>query len=99
VIKNPNISGSFCYDQDIQPGDGFLGLNICHDMNKFELVSTLIDLTNGRFSGKRKRISELVKACRFDAGQWLALETDGEVMMAKNIEFSILPCAISIAGN
>ena len=99
VIKNPNISGSFCYDQLILPGDGLLGLNYCHDMNKRELVATLMDLSKGKFSGKKKRISEWVKQCKIDTEELLALETDGEVMLAKNIDFSIIPGAISIAGN
>jgi diacylglycerol kinase (ATP) len=99
VVKNPNISGSFCYDQAILPGDGWLGLNYCHDMNHRELVSTLMDLSKEKFSGKKKRVSELVKQCKIETGEMLALETDGEVMLAKNIFFSIIPGAISIAGN
>ena len=98
IIKNPNISGSFCYDQDILPDDGLLGLNYCHDMNKRELVATLTDLSKGKFSGKKKRVSVLVKECKISTWEHLALETDGEVMLARNIDFSIIPGAINLAG-
>jgi diacylglycerol kinase family enzyme len=99
VVKNPNISGSFRYDQEILPGDGFLGLHFCHDMNKRELVATLMDLSNGRFSGREKRVSARVRACRIESKEMLALEADGEVVQARNIDFSLLPGAIRIAGD
>ncbi|MBP6978618.1 MAG: diacylglycerol kinase family protein [Bacteroidales bacterium] len=99
VVKNPNISGNFRYDQKILPDDGYLGLNYCHDMNKIELLRTLMDLFKGRFSGKRKRVSALVRQVKVDSPNFLALEVDGEVLLAKNIEFSILPGAIRLAGN
>ena len=98
VVKNPNISGSFKYDQKISTNDGYLGLNYFYDMTKAGLLRTLYDLSRGKFSGKPKRISVLTKRIKITADDYLALETDGEVQYAKDIEFSIIPGAIHVLG-
>ena len=99
VVKNPNISGSFKYDQKIEPDDGMLGLNYCYNMNLFELLQVLIDLQKGKFSVKPKRISLFVKNIKIESDNFIALETDGEVVYAKNIKFSIIPKAIKVLEN
>jgi diacylglycerol kinase family enzyme len=68
-------------------------------MNLFELLKVLSDLTKGRFSGKPKRFSSLVKSLKVESEEFLPLETDGEVVMAKNMEFSIIPKAIKVIDN
>lgn len=98
VVKNPNISGNFKYDQKPAPDDGMLGLNYCHDMNLFELLKVLNDLKNGRFSGKPKRISTLINNMKIKTDKFIALETDGEVEVARDIEFTLIPKAIHVLG-
>lgn len=98
VVKNPNISGSFKYDQKIEPDDGMLGLNYCYDMNFMELLKVLIDLQKGKFSGKPKRISTLINAIRIVTDKPIALETDGEVEVARDIMYELIPKAISVLG-
>jgi len=99
IVKNPNISGSFKYDQIIQPDDGMLGLNYCHNMNFIELLKTLLDLHNGKFSGRPKRVSTLIINMRIESTKFLALETDGEVELASDIEFSLIPKAMRVLGS
>jgi len=98
VVKNPNISGSFKYDQKICMSDGYLGLNYFYDMNKAGLLRTMYDLSKGKFSGKPKRVSVLTRQINITAEDHLALETDGEVQYANDIEFSIIPGAIQVLG-
>jgi len=98
VVKNPNISGSFKYDQKTAPDDGMLGLNYCHDMNLFELLKVLFDLKNGSFSGKPKRISTMINNLKIRSDKFIALETDGEIEVAKDIEFALIPKAINVLG-
>ncbi len=99
VLKNPHVSGDFKYDQPIQQDDGWLGLNYCASMNRFELLKTLADLSKGRFSGQPKRCSEFVKNLEIETQVPAPLETDGEVFLAKNIRFSVLPKAIHLLGH
>lgn len=98
VVKNPNISGSFKYDQKISINDGYLGLNYFYDLSKPELLKALYDLSKGRFSGKSKRCSVLTTSVKINSNEPLALETDGEVTFANDIEFSIIPAAIQVLG-
>lgn len=98
VVKNPNISGNFKYDQKPEPDDAMLGLNYCHDMSLFELLKVLNDLRNGRFSGKAKRVSTMINNLKIKTDEFIALETDGEVEVAWDIEFSLLPKAIHVLG-
>ncbi len=98
MIKVPFVSGSFRYDQVINKDDGLLGLNYCENMSRWELIKTLVDLSKGRFlkNGYTKRQSALVKELELSAKDWIALETDGEVELADNIRYSVIPKAIRV---
>ncbi|MBC3757236.1 hypothetical protein H7U19_02390 [Hyunsoonleella sp. SJ7] len=96
VIKNPNISGSFRYEQNIVFNDGFLGLNYCDDMNKFELLRTLIGLVKGRFKTNAKRKTYKLKDLKVSFNEPRPVEADGEVFVTKHCSFSVIPKAIYI---
>jgi len=98
VLKNPNVSGNLSYDQDIAPDDGLLGLNYCVNMNRFELMRVLRDLSGGTFSGKSKRHSSKVISVDVCPEHPVALEMDGEVVQAENIRFSLSSRKIKLLG-
>jgi diacylglycerol kinase (ATP) len=99
VIKNPFVSGSFHYDQIIEPNDGKLGLNYCDNMSKKELLVTLYNLGRGEFSNGIKRVSEYVDTVSLETGKPVALETDGEVFLGSQFKFSLLPGKVLTLGN
>ncbi len=98
MIKIPFVSGSFRYDQEVKKDDGLLGLNYCENMSRWELIRTLVDLSKGKFikPGYSKRQSAFVKELEISAKDWIAVETDGEVELANNIRYSIVPKAIRV---
>lgn len=96
VLKNPCVSGSFKYDQQISTQDGFLGLNYCGDISRLQLVQTLLDLSRGKFGGRKNRVSKLVQRIMIQSEKPIALETDGEVRLATEMNFSILPSSIFV---
>ena len=96
IIKSPHISGGLKFDQDINPTDGHLGLHICEDMNKMELISTFIDLMKGQFSGKKNRHSSFEKEIHFQTKKDIALELDGEIYTGSEFIFSLLPKHLKI---
>ena len=98
VLKSPHVSGNMKYDQDINPGDGRLGLNYCCDLNIPDLLKLMNDLGKGRFEGKPKRFSYYTTSLRIQTEKPVALETDGEVEVGSNFIFSILPRAITTLG-
>lgn len=101
ILKNPHISGSFRYNQEILPDDGKLGLNYCHDMNKIEVLAVMRDLEKGAFQKNRfncKRISEFVKDTQIYSKNNLAIETDGEVYLGNNIDFKLSDFKLNVLG-
>lgn len=90
IIKNPHISGGLRYDQKIKKDDGKLGLHICEDMNKLELIKTFIDLGKGTFSGKPKRSSSFEKEIIVEADSKIPVELDGEIYLGDKFKFEVL---------
>jgi diacylglycerol kinase (ATP) len=99
ILKIPFVSGSFHYNQAIQPDDGRFALNICRDMNKIELLSTLHQLEKGRFENDSKRISTYTDALSLSSANPLFFECDGETEMVTDVKISIVPKAIRILKN
>ncbi len=66
-------------------------------MSRWQLLRVLVDLSHATFSGKPGRIAEYVRQVQIDTlGRLLALELDGEVVLASDINCSILPRALSV---
>ncbi len=98
ILKSPFVSGSFCFDDPVQRDDGFLGINICLDMTKMELLSTLIGLARGQFRGRSKTMSFPAKHLTILTDTPVALEMDGEVFQALGVRFSVIPRALNLLG-
>lgn len=96
IIKNPCISGNLKFDQEISPNDGKLGLNICENMSKLELIRVMLDLKKGKFSGKPKRHSFFIKDLQIKPKSIVPVEFDGEIELIKEINYTIYPGAINI---
>jgi diacylglycerol kinase (ATP) len=94
ILKSPYVSGSFHYDQCIGIADGRLGLNICGNLTRPQLLRVLIDLSRGKFSSGKQQVSAYTSQIKIVTQQHIPLETDGEVTLAKNPVFSVIPSAI-----
>jgi diacylglycerol kinase family enzyme len=91
VIKNPHFAGNLCYDTDVSPDDGNLGVNLCSDMAKLEAVRALVRLYKRKFSAYPKIYSWLAKELFLESERPFALEMDGEVIQVSQARFKILP--------
>lgn len=94
VIKNPHFAGGLCYDQNIRPDDGDLGINIGSGMSKLEAIRTLARLYRRKFSEFPKARSLRAKKITVKSERSFALEIDGEVVEANAAEFKIYPKAV-----
>lgn len=99
VIKNPNISGDFKYEQDIKSNDGFLGLNYCDNMDRLELLATLYGLMKGKFTIGSKKKTFKIKTLNIICEEFVPIEADGEIFLGKNIFFKVIPETIYVMGN
>jgi diacylglycerol kinase (ATP) len=91
VIKNPHFTGSLCYDTAILPDDGKLGINLCAELTKFERLRLMVALTNHRFNGLPKTKCWLGNRLAVRSGKPFAVEVDGEISVASDLEFVVLP--------
>ena len=96
VLKNNHVSGDLKFDQKILPDDGMLGLNICESMNKIDLLRVMLDLKQGRFSGKPRRHAHLTKEIFLKMPRYVPVEFDGEIDWTSEINFSVCPKYIHI---
>jgi diacylglycerol kinase family enzyme len=94
VIKNPHFAGSFCYDTPIEPDDGFIGVNLCERLTRFQALATLAALKRRRFRGRPKTRSWVARRASAAGDRVFALETDGEVVHARSVTFSVVPKGI-----
>ena len=90
LLKNPYFSGSLFYDQQIEQNDGKIGINICRDMNKWELFKTVLNLENGKFQQTKKQISVKAGSFHLKSKTPIIMECDGETEKILEAEFSIL---------
>lgn len=96
ILKNPHVSGNFRYDPYISSQDAQLGLSVCGNLSRFALLRTLVDLGRGRFAGKKGRTSVRTQQLNISTAGPVPFETDGEVSLGQEFEFSIIPSAIHI---
>lgn len=98
VLKSPFVSGSFRFDDPVERDDGLLGVDICLDMSKMELLGTLVGLAKGRFRGRPKTMIFPTNQLHVQTDTAVALEMDGEVFQAYEVRFSVIPKAINLLG-
>ena len=96
VLKNPHVSGDLKFDQKIAPDDGRLGLNICENMSKPELIGVMMDLKKGEFSGKPKRHTAYITEAQITSADIIPIELDGEIALTKEVCYFISPGAITV---
>ena len=97
AIKSPYISGDFKYDSSVDPGNGFLGIRICDNMTRWQLMKTLYDMTRDSFTGKKNRMSFEAEFLEIRSEQPIIIEADGELYPAQEVRFGIIPRAIHLA--
>ena len=99
ILKIPYVSGSLYYKQPILPDDGKLGLNICFNMGKRELLQTLFNLEKGRFTENNKRISRFTDSFHLVSKTPIVFECDGETEKASDVHISVISKAIKLLDN
>ncbi len=90
VSKTPFVSGMFRYDRSVAPDDGLLAVHLCEGMSRDEAVRALADLARGRFEGRPKRRHWNSWRVAVAAPQPVAVELDGEVVLARRVAFGVL---------
>ncbi len=91
VIKNPHFTGSLCYDADILPNDGKMGLYMCLNHSLLERIAVFIALYRHRFNQRPKTRCEAAVNVEVKSNNVFPLEMDGEVVETSEVDFSVIP--------
>ena len=97
IAKNPNVSGSFCYDVDPGNNSGFLGFYLAENFKRQQIPGLLYSLYLKRFSETKNCKTALVQSVEINSAKPVSLETDGEIIEASRFRFSVLPSALFVA--
>ncbi len=96
VIKNPHFAGGLCYDTDVKPNDGRLGVHLAFGMQRFEVIKTMVTLYKHRFPRNAKTRSWIVPKVTVESEIPFALEIDGDVVTTDYAKFDLLKKALRI---
>ncbi|MDX8340335.1 diacylglycerol kinase family protein [Draconibacterium sp. IB214405] len=97
ISKNPNVSGSFCYDIDPGSDSGCLGFYLAENFNRQQIPGLLYSLYRKQFSKAKNCKTALVQSVEITSAKPVLLETDGEIIEACRFRFSVLPTALFVA--
>lgn len=98
IVKNPNFSGSFCYNSPYAKNSGLFNLHICENMNKAQTLNVLYHLSHQKFIGLKNTKSIKAKAAKIVAKDSFAVEYDGEVIKTNQVEFSLIKNGIFLCA-
>ncbi len=91
IIKNPHFTGSLCYDTDILPDDGRMGVYMCFNQSLLERIAIFIALYRHRFNQRPKTRCATAVHVVVKSNNVFPLEMDGEVVETSEVDFSVLP--------
>jgi diacylglycerol kinase family enzyme len=98
IVKNPNFSGSFCYDSPYTRNSGLFHLHICEGMNTMRALGVLYNLSKQRFTGLKNTRSIKAGSAIITSTKPFAVEFDGEVIRTKQVEFSLIRNAVQLCA-
>ncbi len=96
VVKNPHFTGVLRYDTPYEPDSGRFHVHLLEEVPLARLAATLAGLARGRFTGQPGTHSWRACDLAVEADEPFAVETDGEVVVARRAWFSLIPGALRL---
>lgn len=98
IVKNPNFSGSFCYDSPYTRNSGLFYVHTCEGMTIPQTLGVLYNLSSGKFTGSKNTISCKASAVNVKSSKHFAVEYDGEVIRTNQAEFSLIKNGVQLCA-
>lgn len=98
IVKNPNFSGSFCYDSPYTRNSGLFYVHTCEGMTIPQTLGVLYNLSSGKFSGSKNTISCKASAVNVKSSKHFAVEYDGEVIRTNQAAFSLIKNGVQLCA-
>ncbi|MDH3498064.1 MAG: diacylglycerol kinase family protein [Gemmatimonadota bacterium] len=89
VIKNPHVSGVLRYDSPYDPASGWFDVHVLNGASRSRRARTLAALCRGRFQGLPGTMSWRARRLRVRTDVPIAVEGDGEIVLTREVEFSL----------
>jgi diacylglycerol kinase (ATP) len=96
VVKNPHFAGSLRYDSPHEPASGSFHVHVLEGSSLPHLLPALWGLAHGRFAGRRGSRSWRASQLVVRAPEPFPVEVDGEVVVARQACFTILPRCVRV---
>ncbi len=96
ILKNPHVSGSFCYPDVGRIDDGRFNVHLLHDMSVPKLLKVLRDLSRHQLNGMPHHRSWSTGALTVTSATPFAIEYDGEVVNSTEVHFCVEPQSIQV---
>lgn len=96
IVKNPNFSGSFCYDSPYTRNSGLFYVHTCVGMTIPQTLGVLYNLSQGRFTGSKNTRSYKASVVNIKSSKIFAVEFDGEVVCTNQAAFSLIKNGVQL---
>lgn len=96
VVKNPHFTGSLSYDSPYEPASGDFTVHHLGAVSAVRLAAAFAGLARGRFQGRPGTHSWRARRLAVRDGGPFAVEIDGEVVLAVEAVFTLLPVCLRI---
>lgn len=98
IVKNPNFSGSFCYDSPYTRNSGLFYVHTCEGMTIPQTLGVLYKLSSGKFTESKNTRSCTASAVKVKSSKLFAVEYDGEVIRTNQVEFSLIKNGVQLCA-
>jgi diacylglycerol kinase (ATP) len=96
VVKNPHFTGGLSYDSPYEPASGDFAVHHLGAVSAARLAATFAALARGRFSGRPGTHTWHAHRLAVRDGGPFAVEIDGEVVLAAEATFTLLPACLRV---
>jgi diacylglycerol kinase family enzyme len=96
VVKNPHFTGSLSYDSPYEPASGDFTVHHLGAVSAARLAATFAALARGHFSGRPGTHTWRAHRLAVRAAGPFAVEIDGEVALAVEATFTLLPACLRV---
>jgi diacylglycerol kinase family enzyme len=98
VVKNPHFTGVLKYDSPYEPDSRDFFVHLLVSASLWDTIVTLARLARGRFAGRETARTWRARHLVLESTEPFAVEGDGEIVLARRVEFDLEPYTLAVAA-
>ena len=96
ILKQRYFAGGMHYDTPVAPDDGMFAVNVWEPMGRWSIVSLILALYRGQFTGRKHTQAHRTRHVRIAADAPVEFELDGEVSKVSRVDVELVPRAVRL---